>query len=325
VETNRPSRGASKYFDLLCTSDQLCGTTELVPAWAGLTPFKFEKKRILEMKTFEIYSGSRPMLLAALLSALVVGCGGGGDNQVPMAAGAHSKDGGGSGGGSGGGQVTPSHAPVNLGAAGTFAILSKSGVTDVYASAIKGNVGASPITGAAILLTCPEVTGTIYSVDAAGPAPCAVTNATLLTTAVANMQAAYSDIAGRKLPDFTEMGSGEIGGLTLTPGLYKWGTGVLISKNVTLAGGPKDMFIFQVAGTLKQASATRVTLTGGALAKNVVWQVAGATVIGTTAHFEGILLDQTSIAVNTGASVTGRLLAQTAVTLQKNAVTQPAN
>jgi hypothetical protein len=80
------------------------------------------------MKTFEIYSGSRPLLLAALLSALVVGCGGGGsDNQVPMAAGAHSKD----GDGSGGGQVTPSHAPVNLGAAGTFAILSKSGVTDV--------------------------------------------------------------------------------------------------------------------------------------------------------------------------------------------------
>jgi hypothetical protein len=279
-----------------------------------------KKKRIFEMKTFEIYTGSRPLLLAALLSALVVGCGGGGDNQVPMAAGAHSRE----GGGSGGGQVTPNHAPVNLGAAGTFAILSKSGVTDVYASAIKGNVGASPITGAAILLTCPEVTGTIYSVDAAGPAPCAVTNATLLTTAVANMQAAYTDIAGRKLPDFTEIGSGEIGGLTLTPGLYKWGTGVLISKNVTLAGGPNDMFIFQVAGTLKQASATRVTLTGGALAKNVVWQVAGATVIGTTAHFEGVLLDQTSIAVNTGASVTGRLLAQTAVTLQKNAVTQPA-
>jgi hypothetical protein len=75
---------------------------------------------------------------------------------------------------------------------------------------------------------------------------------------------------------------------------------------------------------LTQASATRVTLTGGAVAKNVIWQVAGATAIGTTAHFEGILLDQTSIAVNTGASVTGRLLAQTAVTLQQNAVTQPS-
>jgi hypothetical protein len=220
--------------------------------------------------------------------------------------------------------ASSTQAPVNLGAAGTFALLSKSGVTDVYASAITGDVGSSPITGAAILVTCSEVTGTIYTVDAAGPLPCAVTNATLLTTAVADMQAAYTDIAGRTLPDFTELGAGEIGGLTLTPGLYKWGTGVLISTDVTLNGGPNDIFIFQIAGTLTQASATRVTLTGGTQAKNVIWQVAGATAIGTTAHFEGILLDQTSIAVNTGASVTGRLLAQTAVTLQQNAVTQPA-
>jgi hypothetical protein len=219
--------------------------------------------------------------------------------------------------------ASATRASVNLGAAGTFALLSKSGVTDVYASAITGDVGSSPITGAAILISCAEVTGTIYSVDAAGPAPCVVTNASLLTTAVGDMQAAYTDAAGRSLPDFTELGAGEIGGLTLTPGLYKWGTGVLISTDVTLNGGPNDVWIFQVAGTLTQASATRVTLTGGAVAKNVIWQVAGATTIGTTAHFEGILLDQTSIAVNTGASVTGRLLAQTAVTLQMNAVTQP--
>jgi hypothetical protein len=138
------------------------------------------------------------------------------------------------------------------------------------------------------------------------------------------MQTAYTDAAGRTSPNFTELGAGQIGGLTLVPGLYKWGTGVLISTDVTLSGGPNDVWIFQVAGTLTQASATRVTLSGGALAKNVFWQVAGATAIGTTAHFEGILLDQTSIAVNTGASVTGRLLAQTAVTLQMNAVTQPA-
>ncbi len=91
-----------------------------------------------------------------------------------------------------------------------------------------------------------------------------------------------------------------------------------------LSGGPRDVWVFQVAGTLDQASATRVTLTGGALAKNVFWQVAGAVTIGTTAHFEGVVLAKTLIAVNTGASVNGRLLAQTAVTLQMNAVTQPA-
>jgi hypothetical protein len=215
--------------------------------------------------------------------------------------------------------------PVKLGAAGTFAILTKSGITDVYASVINGDVGASPITGAAIGLTCGEVkTGTIYSVDAAGPLPCTVKNPTLLTSAVGAMETAYTNAAGRKLPDFTELGAGEIGGRTLAPGLYKWGTGVLVSTDVTLSGGLNDVWIFQIAGTLNQANATRVTLTGGAQAKNIFWQVAGAVSIGTTAHFEGIILAKKQIAVKTGASANGRLLAQTAVTLQKNAVTQPA-
>jgi hypothetical protein len=215
-------------------------------------------------------------------------------------------------------------APVDLGTAGTFAILSKTGVTDVYASAVTGNVGSSPITGAAILLRCNEVSGTIFSVNAAGPLPCTVTAAPFLTLAVLDMEIAYLDAAGRSSPDFTEVGAGEIGGLTLTPGLYKWGTGVKISNDVTLTGGPDDVFIFQVAGTLLQASATRVTLAGGAQAKNVFWQVAGGVAIGTTAHFEGVVLAKTNVAVKTGASVQGRLLAQTAVTLQMNAVTQPA-
>ena len=214
--------------------------------------------------------------------------------------------------------------PVSLGAAGTFAILSKTGVTDVYASAITGDVGSSPITGAAILVTCTEVTGTIVSVDAAGPLPCTVNNASFLTLAVGDMETAYLDAAGRSSPDFTEVGAGEIGGRTLSPGLYKWGTGVMISTDVTLTGGPHDVFIFQIAGTLLQANATRVTLAGGVLAKNIFWQVADVVAIGTTAHFEGIVLAKTMIAANTGASVNGRLLAQTAVTLQMNTVTNPA-
>ncbi len=214
--------------------------------------------------------------------------------------------------------------PVSLGEAGTFAILSKSGITDVFASAIKGDVGTSPITGAALLLECTEVTGTIYTVNAAGPVPCRLPDATFLTTAVGDMEIAYDNALGRISPNVTELGAGEIGGLTLAPGLYKWGTGVLISKDVTLSGGPHDVWIFQVAGTLNQANATRVNLTGGALAKNIFWQVAGAVTIGTTAHFEGVVLAKTLVAVNTGASVNGRLLAQTAVTLQMNAITQPA-
>jgi hypothetical protein len=214
-------------------------------------------------------------------------------------------------------------APVALGAADTFAILSKTGITDVYKSAITGDVGSSPITGAAILVRCTEVNGTIYSVNAAGPLPCTVTNANFLTAAVGDMESAYLDAAGRKSPKFTELGAGEIGGLTLAPGLYKWGTGVLITKDVTLSGGPNDVWIFQIAGTLTQANGTMVTLKGGAQAKNVFWQAAGAVAIGTTAHFKGIVLAKTMIAVKTGASVEGRLLAQTAVTLQMNVVTEP--
>jgi Ice-binding-like len=213
-------------------------------------------------------------------------------------------------------------ASVNLGSAANFAILSKSGISDVPASAIKGDVGASPITGAAIDLTCPEVTGTIYTVNAAGPA-CRVPAATRLTAAVGAMQTAYTDAAGRTLPKATNLGAGEIGGLTLTPGLYKWTTNLSISTDVTLSGGPNDVWIFQVAGTLKQASAKKVILTGGAQAKNIFWASAGAVTIGTTANFQGTILAKTMIAMNTGASINGRLLAQTAVTLQKNAVTRP--
>ena len=214
-------------------------------------------------------------------------------------------------------------APVNLGSAGAFTILSKSGITDVAPSPIVGDVGTSPISGSAMLLTCPEVTGRIVIVDAAGPA-CAINDATTLTAAVRDMETAYVDAAGRTSPDFTELGAGEIGGMTLVPGLYKWGTGLSIGTDVTLFGGPDAVWIFQVAGPLNQANGKRVTLAGGAQAKNVFWQVGDSVTIGTTAHFEGVVLGRTLIALNTGASATSRLLAQTAVTLQQSAITQPA-
>ena len=213
-------------------------------------------------------------------------------------------------------------APVNLRSAGSFVILSKSGITDVYPSAIVGDVGTSPITGAAILLACDEVVGTIYAVDAAGPA-CSVAAASKLTTAVGDMQTAYTDAAGRTLPDATELGAGNIDGKTILPGLYKWSSSVLIPTRVTLKGGPNDVWIFQIAGDLIVGNGAVVTLSGGALAKNVFWQVAGQTTLGTTANFKGIVLCQTLIAMNTGAVINGRALAQTAVTLQQNAVIAP--
>ena len=212
---------------------------------------------------------------------------------------------------------------VPLGLAGDFVILSKSGITNVPASAITGNIGTSPITGAAITgLGCGEVTGNVFTVDAAGPA-CRVTYPAYLTAAVLDMQAAYTDAAGRAA-DVTELGAGNIGGLTLAPGVYKWSSAVIIPVDVTLSGGPNDVWIFQIAGGLTQAAATRVNLIGGAQAKNIFWQVAGVASMAATAHMEGVILSATGITLVTGATVNGRLLAQTAVTLQMNTVTSPA-
>jgi hypothetical protein len=126
---------------------------------------------------------------------------------------------------------------------------------------------------------------------------------------------AYDDAAGRVAPDFTELGAGEIGGLTLAPGLYKWATGLLISTDVTLSGGPDDVWIFQVAGTLNQASATHVTLAGGAAAKNIFTASRRC-----RDHSEPTATSRASCwedrdRRDTGATVNGRFLAQTAASL----------
>jgi hypothetical protein len=221
--------------------------------------------------------------------------------------------------------------PVNLGTAGNYVILSKSGISTVPTSAITGDIGVSPISSTAITgfslmhsgfyayATSAQVTGKVYAPNYANPTPAN------LTTAVGDMQTAYTDAAGRTLPNVTELGSGQIGGLTLVPGLYKWSTSVLISSDVTLSGGPNDVWIFQIAGEITQASGTKIHLAGGALAKNIFWQAAGLVALGTTSHFEGIIMSKQLISMATGASINGRLLAQTAVTLQGNAVTTPAS
>lgn len=216
-----------------------------------------------------------------------------------------------------------SPAPVNLRSAGDFVILTKSGITDVPTSAVTGDVGTSPITGAALLLTCTEVTGIVYSVDAAGPEPCRIKNPSTLTTAILDMETAYTDAAGRKNPDFVDLRRGDIAGMVLAPGLYKWDTSVGLPASVTLNGSPNDVWIFQIAGNLTLANGVSVITTGGAQAKNIFWQVAGVVAIGTTAHLKGIVLAKTVIAMKTKATVNGRLYSQTAVTLEMNTVVQP--
>ena len=133
------------------------------------------------------------------------------------------------------------------------------------------------------------------------------------------MQLAFTDAAGRA-PTVTELGAGNIGGMTLVPGVYKWSTGLLIPTDVTLAGGASDVWIFQIAQDLTMSSAVKVLLSGGAMPKNIFWQVAGLVDLGTTAHAEGIVLSQTSVTLRTGASINGRLLAQTAVSIDSSTI-----
>ncbi len=217
-------------------------------------------------------------------------------------------------------------------AAGSYVILAKTGITNVTGSAITGgNLGVSPaaasfITGFSLIAdstnvfsTSSAVTppGKIFASNYAAPTP------SNLTTSVLAMQAAYSDAASRTNPDALNLRSGNLGGQTLAPGLYKWGTSVTIPDNVTLAGGANDVWILQVSNDLDVSAAKQVVLTGGARANNVFWQVAGRVTIHANAHFEGIILCQTGITLQTNASLTGRALAQTLVAIDNNAITAP--
>src|SRR3984885_15027937 len=219
-------------------------------------------------------------------------------------------------------------APVVLGAASTYAVLAESAVANVPTSAITGNVGLSPaaasyitgfsLTRAGAKWTGPQVVGSIFAADNDPPTP------TDLTTAVSDMQTAYTDAAGRPTPQFTDLGAGMIGGLTLAPGLYKWASAVTIPTDVTIAGAPNDVWIFQISGDLSMSAAKNMTLSGGARAKNIVWQVAGAVILGTTSHAEGVVLSKTAITLETGASINGRLMAQKAVHVSGATLTAPS-
>lgn len=138
------------------------------------------------------------------------------------------------------------------------------------------------------------------------------------------MSNAYTDAASRVLPDFLNLGSGGIGGLTLTRGLYKWTTGVRVSTDVTISGGPTDIFIFQISGVLTIAGSQKVILAGGALAENIFWQITEGATFAPGSHFEGILLSATAVTLQTESSLNGRILSQTAVALQSATVVQPS-
>ncbi|NBK21224.1 MAG: DUF3494 domain-containing protein [Spirochaetia bacterium] len=217
---------------------------------------------------------------------------------------------------------------VDLGSAANYVILAKTGVSTAPTSAITGHVGLSPaaetyLTGfsqtdvpASGYAISTQVAGHLYAADMASPTP------SNLTTAIADMETAYDFAAGRTLPDKLNLLSGAIGGQTLTPGLYKWTSSVNITSAITISGSATDTWIFQVDGDLDLASATNMILVG-ALPENIVWQVAGTVTMGTTSHFEGVVLCKTNVAMLANSTMKGRLLAQTSIALNQATVTMP--
>lgn len=231
-------------------------------------------------------------------------------------------------------EQSTTHEPVNLGSAGDFVILAGEEITNVPSSAITGDIGLSPsaggsFTGFSLSYTTgnpyaesAQVTGKLYASDYGSPTPAN------LTTAKSDLTTAYNDAAGRTSTDIVTI-SGNLGGLTLTPGLYKSTGSIEISSgNLTFdaKGNDNAVFIIQIASTLNVSSDRKVILSGGAKASNIFWQVGTSASLGTTAVFKGNIMADQSITLDTGASVEGRLLARiAAVTLEGNTIVKPAS
>jgi hypothetical protein len=240
--------------------------------------------------------------------------------------------------------ATAKELAVELQTAGNYAILAQSGISTVAPSVITGNIAVSPIAGTAMtgfdliidsggrFSKATQVSGQCFASDYAAPIP------THLTSAVGAMGTAYSDAEGRPNTDAARinLGGGLLGGVSggaaypLTPGVYTFGTGVSIREEIFFEGtglgtgeGDTDVFIIQMTGNLLQAANTDVILTNGALAKNIIWQVAGYVDVGAGAHLEGIVLVKTDALFKTGSSLNGRVLAQTACNLQSATITEP--
>ena len=267
-----------------------------------------------------LLKASRIFLIASLPAVILAGCNSSSDYDLnprnPFGAGPAAPS-----LAADGGFVT---SPTDYSSSGAYAVLSKSGISNTGVTAITGSIGTSPIAATAITgfsltmdssntfsTTTPptSVTDKVFGATYTSPTP------SNLTTAIGTMERAYTTTAGRTPPDFTEIGAGNIAGRTLVPGLYKWGTDVIITSQVFLDGGPNDVWIFQVAGFVNISAATAITLLGGAQAKNVYWQVANGVIIQTTAIFVGTILSGTSVTMNNGSTLRGRAFAQTAVAL----------
>ncbi|MBA3465293.1 MAG: DUF3494 domain-containing protein [Deltaproteobacteria bacterium] len=205
-----------------------------------------------------------------------------------------------------------SQAPVELNTAGNFAVLAGASVTSTGMTVVTGDLGVSPLTS---ITGFPR--GIVNGAQHAGTATSAIAQGHLTT--------AYDDAAGRSLCAVTV--AGNLGGMTLTPGLYKSTSSLEISSgDLTLdAGGDADaVFIFQMASTLTTTTDRQVILAGSANAANVYWQVGTSATLGSDSMFKGTIMADQSITVGTGARLDGRALARiAAVTLAGNTIVKP--
>ena len=183
-------------------------------------------------------------------------------------------------------------------------------MTNTGPSRMNGNLGLYP--GTAVTGSAAEtVSGTTYAANAAA------------LKAKSDLASAYSDAAG---PTPAATAPGDLGGLTLAPGVYRSGSSIGLTGTLTLdgQGDPNAVFVFQAGSTLTTASGSRVKLVNGAQACNVFWQVGSSATLGTTTAFAGNILALTSITMNDGVTLTGRALARNgAVTLINDTITAP--
>ncbi|MDO8518700.1 MAG: Ig-like domain-containing protein [Deltaproteobacteria bacterium] len=230
---------------------------------------------------------------------------------------------------------TVAQEPVPLGSSSNFAILASAAITNIATSAITGDVGLTPdsgsnISGFSVPETCPEVTGLMYAVDAAGPA-CALIDPELLTDAKTDAEVAFINAraAVRGTPQAI---SGNLNGLTLYPGLYESGSSLEISPGGFLyldaQGDGNAIFIIRSATSITTEATSEVVLTKGAKATNVYWTAGSAVTLGTNSIMKGTMVAGTALSLLTGANLEGRALNQgaaaEAVTLDSCTITVPS-
>ena len=229
--------------------------------------------------------------------------------------------------------IQPMNKPVLLGLAGQYTILAAAGISSIPGSSVTGNIGVSPIAATAITgfsLTL-EPSGVYSKSDQVSGQAFAASyggiTAAVLTVAVDNMRTAYTDAYSR---DWTGMAdtnldvkAGIITGETFVPGVYRWGSDVTFTDKIYIKGNKYSRYIFQSSGNVVVGSGANVILQddgsgfGMPDPANIVWVMAGYLDAGSTSHLEGIFLTKTKAVLKTGSSLNGRILTQTACTLDQ--------